>query len=264
MAAVAAFACAASVLAADTGFVDRSVTVGGVTYRHQVYVPADHSAARAWPVVLFLHGHGESGDDGMLPTDHGIGTAIRRHRDRFPAVVVFPQCRRGSVWFGAMEAQALAALDQAIREFNGDRERVYVAGTSLGAFGSYQLAARNPGRFAAIVAVAGGIVPPPGFPMPAEVVAAEKAGDPYLVSLRTADPYARVANRIGPTAAWIVHGETDPVVPASEARRMAEALRQAGSDVRYTEYAGEGHGITERAYADPALPAWLFAHRLRR
>jgi hypothetical protein len=67
-------------VSADTGFLDRSVTVTGETYAYQVYVPREWSATQRWPVILFLHGGGERGGDGMLPTHVGIGAAIRRNR----------------------------------------------------------------------------------------------------------------------------------------------------------------------------------------
>jgi predicted peptidase len=245
----------------ETGFVARSVTVGGRAYRHQVYVPPGFTPLRKWPVILFLHGNGESGDDGIRPTGHGIGPAIRRHPDRFPAVVVFPQARWRGVWLGETETVALAALDQAVREFNGDRRRLYLTGVSLGGYGTYQLAARHPGTFAAIAPVAGGVVPPPGFVMPPDVVALARAGDRYLAILETADPYRPIAAMIGKTPAWIVHGAADPIVPVTEARRMAAALKADGARVEYVEYPEQGHAITDRAYGDPALAAWLLAQR---
>src|SRR5206468_1547992 len=82
----------------ETGFLNRQVKVGDETYRYQVYVPPDWTGTRKWPVVLFLHGAGERGDDGLLQTEVGIGTAIRRYSSRFPAVVVFPQCRKNVWW----------------------------------------------------------------------------------------------------------------------------------------------------------------------
>jgi predicted peptidase len=98
----------------DTGFLNRTVTLGGATYRYVVYVPYEWSDDNTWPVVLFLHGAGERGSDGLKQTNVGLPAAIRRHPERFPAVVVMPQCLSNAWWpEPAMEAQALAALDQA-------------------------------------------------------------------------------------------------------------------------------------------------------
>src|SRR5438105_15690735 len=110
----------------ETGFLNRTVSLAGVAYRYQVYVPADWSADKKWPVVLFLHGAGERGDDGLAQTQAGIGAALRLHADRYPAIVVMPQCRKELWWQDpAMEAQALAALDQSVKEVHTDPDRVY-------------------------------------------------------------------------------------------------------------------------------------------
>lgn len=248
----------------ETGFLNRSVSVGDVSYRYQVYVPADYTAKKKWAVILFLHGAGERGKDGVLPTDHGIGTAIRRHAERFPAIVVFPQCRTDAVWAGAMERSAMKALEETVKEFNGDPTRLYLTGNSLGGYGTWHFAARHPGKFAAIVPVAGGIVPPPKFLLLPEIVELERKGDSYIAVIKSANPYAGVARLIGKTPVWIFHGETDTVVAVTEARKMAEALKAAGGNVKYTEYAGKGHGITDASYAEPEFAAWLLSQRLDR
>src|SRR5207248_5110555 len=85
----------------ETGFLDRTVTVAGQSYRYQVYVPADYLTKATWPVILFLHGAGERGADGLLQTTVGLGPAIRRDPKRFPAIVVFPQVPPDSQWVGA-------------------------------------------------------------------------------------------------------------------------------------------------------------------
>jgi acetyl esterase/lipase len=95
----------------DTGFLDRAVIVGTESHRYQVYVPYEHTPDRSWPVILWLHGGGERGDDGLRPTTRDIAAAIRQNRQRFPAIVVIPQARRGHRWDRAMKAQAVAALD---------------------------------------------------------------------------------------------------------------------------------------------------------
>jgi predicted peptidase len=236
----------------ETGFLDRSVTVDGVAYRYQVYVPANYTPEKEWPVVLFLHGAGERGDDGLLQTQVGLGAAIRRHADRFPGIVVFPQARPSEVWSGEMERQALRALDQTMREFRADPRRVYLTGLSMGGYGTWSIAARHPGRFAALVVVCGGIRRPNGSSLPLDAPGAASS----------ADPYAEYAKRIGSTPVWVFHGAADPVVPVTESRSMVEALRSAGGNVRYTEYEGVGHNSWDPAYAEPELASWLFAQRL--
>src|SRR6185503_5039243 len=135
----------------ETGFLNRTVKVGAETYPYQVYVPANWTKAKKWPVILFLHGAGERGNDGLIQTEIGIGTAIRRHPERIPAIVVMPQCAKNRWWSEAeMQAQALKALDRTIKEFNGDTTRVYLTGLSMGGHGSWVMASSNPGKFAAI------------------------------------------------------------------------------------------------------------------
>src|SRR5262252_5217267 len=113
MVSVAALAMPALARNRETGFLNRSVTVRGTVYKYQIYVPPNWNRRKKWPVVLFLHGAGERGDDGLLQTEVGIGTAIRRHSERFPCVVVFPQCRKDVWWSDPdVEAQALEALDR--------------------------------------------------------------------------------------------------------------------------------------------------------
>jgi poly(3-hydroxybutyrate) depolymerase len=84
---------AAAAQTRETGFLNRTATVAGEAYRFQVFVPADYTPTRAWPVVLFLHGGGERGTDGIFQTEVGIGSAVRRFADRFAAIVVMPQAR---------------------------------------------------------------------------------------------------------------------------------------------------------------------------
>ena len=95
----------------QTGFLDRTVEISGKSYRYQVYVPIDFRSKKSWPVILFLHGSGERGSDGLRQTNVGLPRAIRGDRSRFPFVVVIPQCSDDSIWSTpAMEAQAMAAL----------------------------------------------------------------------------------------------------------------------------------------------------------
>src|SRR5207302_8382824 len=92
--------CALPVLAkkTETGFLDRTVSAGGITYRYQVFVPANFDPHKKWPVVLFLHGAGERGDNGLLQTEVGLGHAIRNRAADLPFGVVMPQCRAGQSW----------------------------------------------------------------------------------------------------------------------------------------------------------------------
>ena len=137
MAAVLVFPAAVFGQRAESGFLNRVVVDGSETRRYQVFVPSDYSTTQRWPVILFLHGGGEEGDDGFLQTEVGLGSAIRRHADRWPAIVVFPQVRPGKRWNGQDAAWALKALDETQREFATDPSRVYLTGLSCGGAGAY-------------------------------------------------------------------------------------------------------------------------------
>lgn len=236
----------------ETGFLNRTVRVKGVAYKYQVYVPAEWNKNKRWPVILFLHGAGERGDDGLAQTQVGIGGAIRFHSDRVPAVVVMPQCRKEKWWTQPeMEEMALAALDATVKQFRGDRARLYLTGLSMGGFGTFGLGARQSGKFAALVPICGGVRLPRRPNLPA---VEEPAGNPY----------AATASKIGKTPIWIFHGGADPTVPVTESQKMVEALKAAGAAPKYTEYPGVGHNSWDKAYGETELWKWLFEQRLGR
>jgi predicted peptidase len=147
-----------------TGFVARELVVGARTLRYQIYVPAAYTPRRRWPVVLFLHGSGERGDDNLAQLREGLAPAIRAHAHWFPLLAVFPQAPAGARWRDATEADVMRILDAVEREWQTDRDRTYLVGMSMGGYGAWQLAMDHPDRFAAIVPVCAGVVPPPRLP----------------------------------------------------------------------------------------------------
>jgi predicted peptidase len=238
-----------------SGFLNRILQSGGSQFRYQVYVPVGWKRSSKWPVLLFLHGAGERGDDGLLQTNVGIGSAIRRYVDRFQCLVVFPQCRKDTWWTAPeMEEQALKALDLTIKEFKCDISRVYLTGISMGGYGAWDIAQKQAGRFAAIAVVCGGIKPPPGIKAPEPAASTEPGGE--------GDPYAATAKRIGSTPAWVFHGAADPIVPVTESREMVEAIRAAGGDVKYTEYPAVGHNSWDKAFCEHDFMRWLLSHKI--
>ncbi len=244
----------------ETGFLDREVTLGSVGYRYQVYVPVHYARGELHPVILFLHGVGEGGEDGLLQTQVGLGPAIRQARERFPFIVVFPQARRNQFWVGKMATLALKALDRTVEEFNGDPQRLYVTGISMGGHGTWCVTARAPGKFAAIVPICGFVnVKRPD--LPAERKAFVLKDNPFANS---PDAYAAVASQISKVPTWIFHGGADPVISPDESRRMFQTLKASGFDVKYTEYEGVAHNSWDRAYAEPDLVPWLLSHRRSR
>lgn len=140
-----------------TGFLDRTVAVGTLRMQYQVFVPLGYDGHRKLPVILFMHGSGERGSDGLKQTQVGMPSQIRWHREWFDAVVVMPQCPDDSVFRGAVAQAAFAALEKSVKEFHGDRHRLYITGLSMGGYGVWQQLVDHPGVFAAAVTVSGGL-----------------------------------------------------------------------------------------------------------
>lgn len=243
--------CATRADLADEGrFVPRELTVDGTTHRYQVFVPSRAAANGKPAVVLFLHGSGERGSDNAKQLAVGLGPYVRAHAQSFPAIVVFPQAPEDTEWNAVAEV-VFAQLDAATREFGGDRDRTYLTGLSMGGYGTWDYAMRDPARFAALVPVCGGVVHPARPSMGVTGMAGH------------ADPYAAVAERLKGIPTWIFHGARDDAVPVDFSRRMDAALQAAGArDARYTEFPDANHNSWDPAYAHtPALWDWLFAQR---
>ena len=233
-------------------FVERSVEIEGVLHRYQVFVPATAAAGRKPPVLVFLHGSGERGDDGAKPTLVGIGPYIRAHLDSFPAIAVFPQAPENTEWSGNLEL-VLATLDAAAREFHGDPARTYLTGLSMGGYGVWDVALRAPERFAALAPVCGAVRPP----------RAERPTLFVAAVANEADPYAAIARRLHEVPTWIFHGAKDDLVPPEDDRLLAAAFRAAGAkDLRHTEFPDANHNSWDPAYSQtPEFWTWLFAQK---
>jgi predicted peptidase len=235
----------------ETGFLIRSVTVRGTTYPYTVYVPRAFDGSRSWPVILFLHGSGERGEDGLRSTQIGVAAAIRANPERVPAIAVFPQAPIDSRWLGELADAAMAALGKSIAEFHGDPARVYLTGLSMGGYGTYHLALAHPDTFAALVIVCGGL-------LPHETTTAVQQSP---LTMGTPDPYAFTAHALRRLPIRIFHGDADSTIPVTESRRMAEELKKEGADVRYVELPGVGHNAWDRAYGNAELWEWMFRQR---
>jgi predicted peptidase len=235
----------------ETGFLNRTVEVKGTTYKYQVYVPSDYATSQKWPVILFLHGAGERGNDGLVQTQVGLPPVIRGDMKKYPAIVIMPQVPPDSMWNGGPAEAAMAALERTLKEFATDQDRVYLTGLSMGGNGSFYLGYRYAERFAAIAPVCGFVTSWNEHWRPADVVA---PGD-------QATAFERMAQKLAKTPVWIFHGEVDPVVPVDQSRKAAEALMKVNPQAKYTEVAGVGHNSWDNAYNSASFIAWLFAQK---
>lgn len=240
--------------AADGRVLPRTTQLAGRTYAWQVFVPAAVLSGDETnpPVILFLHGNGQTGSDGLRQTEIGLPAVIRERSD-FPALVVMPQTPRGA-WWGTpeIERMVLAALDAATAEFGGDPDRTYLTGLSLGGYGTWALAYRHPERFAALVPVCGGVTTRRSrIPVP----------DWHPSATHPDDPWAEMARAIAGIPVWVFHGGEDRRVPTEESRRMVAALEAAGAEPKYTEYPGVAHDSWVPAYREEGLYDWLFSQR---
>src|SRR5579863_4028837 len=235
--------------AQETGFLNRWIQVGSASYRYQVFLPEDFRREdhRPWPIILFLHGRGERGAEGMWQTQIGLPEALRDHPERWPFIIVMPQCPQAHYWTDPeMMAMAMSALDQQTIEFHADTARTYLTGLSLGGYGAWELAHTYPRRWAAIAIAAGGIF---------WSYAPERWHDVATLP-------AEYARALGRTPIWMFHGSEDNVVPERESELMFNAFKANNGHVRLWVYTGMHHDSWTRAYNEPDLPRWLLAHRL--
>lgn len=201
-----------------------------IEIRYWLYLPDGYetSPEEKFPLILFLHGGGESGDDLELVKKHGIPKELINGR-KLPCIVLAPQNPyRDGLW----DDRALYAfLEDRLKELRVDESRIYLAGMSRGGHGVYRLAVQHPRRFAAVVMVCG--------------------GGPIS--------YAKWAKD---TPFWFFHGDSDPVVPTEESRRLSAAIRDAGGEAKLTIYPDTQHDSWSQAFADDALYQWLFSKHL--
>lgn len=197
------------------------------------------------PLVIFLHGAGERGDDNAAQLRHGA-PAFLKAQDKFPSYVIAPQCPKDQKWadvdwskpFTVLPADLspsakslMALLDALPKEFPDiDLDRVYLTGLSMGGFGTWDLLERFPERFAAGAPVCGG-------------------GDPAH------------AAKIAKLPIWTFHGDKDGAVAIVQTRNMVAALEAAGGKPLYSEYPNVGHSSWTNAYTEPEFMPWLFAQR---
>jgi predicted peptidase len=225
--------------------VNKFISDKGDTLNYRLLYP-DADPLRKYPLVIFLHGSGERGNDNDAQLKWGVKKfATDINMTQHPALVIAPQCPAGMEWSNfsgkangtelhllpapskPMEL-VIALIKQAIKTLPVDTNRIYITGLSMGGFGTYDAIERYPTLFAAAVPVCGG-------------------GD------------VSKAASIAHIPLWIFHGADDPAVIPAFSHEMLQALTKAGARPGFTQYPGVGHFSWLGAYSDAMMMEWLFS-----
>lgn len=230
--ATTAAAPAAATQDAKTGFLKKTFkNKDGSESPYVVFVPASYDGTKDYPVILFLHGAGETKGGSKQPVEVGIGPAIKKREKDFPFICVIPQSEKRTWRADSDDGQrAMAILDTVMKDYKCDSNRQYLTGLSMGGFGTWSNAAAYPDRWAAIVPICGG-------------------GN-------VAD-----APKIKHIPCWCFHGDKDTAVKVDLSRTMIDALKKAGGMPKYTEYPGVAHNSWDMAYAEKDLFPWLLEQK---
>jgi predicted peptidase len=225
--------------------VRRELTQGDKSLKYRILEPAQ--STEPLPVVLFLHGAGERGDDNSKQLVHGVSQFVSEEaQSKHPCYVIAPQCPTGRRWVevdwsadqhdlpeNSSDSLALSVVivRDLIEQKKADPNRIYITGLSMGGYGTWDAIARYPDLFAAAVPICGG-------------------GDP------------KTAPRFKQLPVWCFHGGRDAVVKPERSREMIKAMEQAGGKPKYTEYPEAAHDSWTATYANPELHQWLFEQSL--
>ena len=200
----------------------------GFAIEYLLYLPPKYDASAKWPLVVFLHGAGERGEDLEQVRRTTLPRMVEHDNGRhWGFVLLSPHCPRDSYW---QPGQIVELIEHVSSRLSVDRDRIYLTGYSMGGYGTWATACHDPGRFAAIAPVSGG-------------------GD------------AQQVERLKNLPIWAFHGDKDNVVPIDGDRAMVEAVQKCGGNVKFTVYPGAGHGICDMTYQDDRLFDWLLAQR---
>jgi predicted peptidase len=192
-----------------------------------LYLPNDYNAEKAWPLIVFLHGAGERGNDLNKVKIHGPSKLVEQGKD-FPFIIVSPQCPEGKWWPNRVE-HVMALIEEISDDYSVDKNRIYLTGLSMGGFGTWTIASTYPERFAAIAPICGG-------------------GQPYLGWNLKSMPV------------WAFHGAKDQLVPLKRSQEMVDAVNKAGGSAKLTVYPEAGHDSWTETYNNDKLYEWFLSH----
>ena len=206
-------------------------TSDGAKVEYLLYLPKDYDENDRLPLMLFLHGRGESNGPLSLVAKWGPPKLVAKG-DEMPYVIVSPQCPTTDNWSSdTQRTRVMELLDSIVAELKVDPDRIYLTGLSMGGFGSWRLAAEHPDRFAAVVPICGGTS-------------------------------ASRAETLKDLPIWAFHGDSDGVVPIKHTTEIVDAIKAiGGTAVRFTSLEGVGHNSWSSAYATPDLYQWLNQQR---
>lgn len=213
-----------------------------VSCQYLISLPKDYDAKskKGSPLILFLHGAGERGDDVWRASIHGPSKYAAEHPE-FPFILVTPLCPADGVWSNDV---LLGLLDEVTSKHNVDEKRIYLTGLSMGGYGTWNLGLTHAERFAAIAPICGG-----GGRIEVLLAARGYSGPVKTEPLKT-------------LPVWAFHGAKDPVVPIEESERMVQALREAKcKEVKFTVYPEAQHDAWTETYKNPELYEWFLKHK---
>lgn len=233
-------------------FQKKQFIIGNDTLPYRLLLPENYDASKKYPLVFFLHGAGERGNDNEKQLVHGAKLFLKEEvRRDYPAIVVFPQCPQNSFWsnvdfrmengkrvfgFKAQGEPTIAMklaqelLYSILREYPVNKKKVYAGGLSMGGMGTFEIVRRNPKLFAAAFPICGG-------------------GEPSTASVMKKIKW------------WVFHGGKDDVVPPGLSEKMVDALKAAKASVKFTLYPDANHNSWDPAFAEPELLPWLFKQK---
>ncbi|EDM27828.1 phospholipase/Carboxylesterase [Lentisphaera araneosa HTCC2155] len=195
-----------------------------------LHLPVTKKSNQKWPLIVFLHGRGERGDNIEKVKSHGPPKVVEKDKN-FPFMVLSPQCLKGKDGKGWWKTKDLdLLLDYVKKTYPVDEQRIYLTGLSMGGFGTWAWAAERPTEFAAIAPICGG-------------------GNPLN------------AKRLSKLPIWVFHGDKDKVVPITLSQLMVTALKAEGAKVDFTIYPNVGHNSWSKTYANPKLYEWFMEHK---
>ncbi|MBC8106709.1 MAG: hypothetical protein H7Z14_08985 [Anaerolineae bacterium] len=214
---------------AGTGFIRQEVLVDGTPRPVWVFIPKNYRASERYPAIVFLHGLFEAGKDGESSLSAGLGPVIAESPGTWKFITIFPQS--SGTWRGEeRERLVIAALDSVEEHWSVDRDRVTLAGLSFGALGVWQIGARHPDRFAALVPIA-------------------------------APRATELAQRLSLLPIWAFNFRSDLVVPSASADEMCQEITARGGAAKQTKFDGVGHDCWSRAVAESDLVDWMLHQR---